>query len=282
MSTDIRPLMVTTMGRSGSTLLMERLRQHPDILIAGSHPYEVKQFIYYGLALGVLTGHADRENSLHPDKMSTALNRNWIGRNPFNDGGHSPSGPVKEYWERQLPDIMARSFRHAILEYYDAERVAANKVRYRTFAEKIHPDPHMRAATRLLFPETAEILLMRDPRDMLCSYSGFWGTETQQNIKLIEHGMAQSSLINAAGVAHLVRYEDIINSEASTMAGIWKLLDLPSFDLLPASVNARHQTSGSTESSIGRWRRDLQPKTIEAIRHWEPWLEEFGYQPGFP
>jgi hypothetical protein len=257
---------------------MERLRQHPDILVAGPYPYEVKLLIYYGLALGVLTRSADRQQSLDPDKMSTALNRFWIGRNPFNDHIYSSASEVREYWEKRLPAKMSASFREIILGYYNAERRGSGGGAYRIFAEKMHPNADMRAATRFMFPDTFEILLVRDPRDTLCSYKEFWGTDVQQAIQLVEHHMSQMSDIRRSGVALVVRYEDLLKTEAATMAAVWDLLGLPGCELPPSVVNAAHQTSGSATSSIGRWRQELTPEELEAAGRWAPFLSEFGYE----
>jgi hypothetical protein len=49
----LRPLLVTATGRSGTTLLMRRLGNAREIVIANSYPFEMKLLTYYGYALEV-------------------------------------------------------------------------------------------------------------------------------------------------------------------------------------------------------------------------------------
>jgi hypothetical protein len=173
---------------------------------------------------------------------------------------------------------MAAGFRDMIVAYYEAERRAAGKVHYQIFAEKMHPNPDMRAATRFMFPDAAEILLVRDPRDTLCSYKDFWGTDLQEGIGLVEHHLREMAQINRSALALVVRYEDLVGTETATMDAIWNLLGIRPCELPPATVDAKHQSSGSTADSIGRWKRDLGPEELEAVKSWTPLLNEFGYE----
>src|SRR5262245_52181292 len=79
-----RPLIVSSSGRAGSSLLMSRLKSHPEILVAGNHPYEIKMLSYFALSIMLHSAEADRVNSLDPDKMGLPENRYLLGRNPFN------------------------------------------------------------------------------------------------------------------------------------------------------------------------------------------------------
>ena len=75
--------------------------------------------------------------------------------------------------------------------------------------------------------------------------------------------------------AHLVRYEDSIVSPSETLTALLEYLEV---DSSPAIVQhmleaagegtprhfPQHQTSGSPEQSIGRWRRDLDA-SLQAV-----------------
>jgi len=79
------PICVTSTGRAGSSLLMRRLAAHPEIAVAGTHPYEVKQLMYYTLALRTLSLTANWNRSMNPDGLASEASRYVIGFNPFHD-----------------------------------------------------------------------------------------------------------------------------------------------------------------------------------------------------
>ena len=101
-----RPIIVTTTGRSGSSLLMSQLGRHPEIIVGGTHPYEIKLLIYYALALMLHVSDGDRHKSLDPNNMSVAATRYFIGRNPFNDPQFSGNTLLADYWRQRLPSIL--------------------------------------------------------------------------------------------------------------------------------------------------------------------------------
>lgn len=78
------PILVTAMGRSGTSLLMNRLASHADIAVAGEFPYEIKMLSYYSLAFRTLVSEGERDRSTDPDKMASEAERFSIGFNPFN------------------------------------------------------------------------------------------------------------------------------------------------------------------------------------------------------
>jgi hypothetical protein len=277
----VQPIIVTTTGRSGSSLLMSCLSRHRNIVVGGPHPFEVKLLIYYSLALILHISDADRARSLDPNTMGISLNRYSIGRNPFNHPTMIPHHALEVYWKRRLPAILRGAFAEAILEYYEAQRVHLGRVNHRYFAEKMHPNPELRGATRYLFPETREILLVRDPRDMLCSYHRFWGASLPDAIRNISDQLRHMLQIKSEQTAHIVRYEDLVLNEEAAVGAVCTFLQLPNV-LLPReegadSVFRSHATSESAASSIGRWKTELDAQTRSAIAQWQGFLKEFGY-----
>jgi tRNA-dihydrouridine synthase len=89
--------------------------------------------------------------------------------------------------------------------------------------------------------------------------------------------------------AHLIRYEDLIQSPGETLRGLLAYLNLDHDD---ATINGmigraaeenpemlRHRTSGEVSSSIGRWRQSLDPDLREACQEiFGDVLEQFGYE----
>jgi len=276
------PLLITSAGRSGSTLIMNRLHAHPEIVLMNNHPAEVKQLTYYAQALRTLVSPADREHSTDPDLM--ADDPFHIGFNPFNDPGLFRSPIVDNYWNRTVPSMLGRSFRDLIITYYDALRMAYGKTAMRYFAEKAQPDPVVRQATSLMFGSLREIVLLRDPRDLICSYNAFWGVtmeearntlRSQLNLLLQLRGKQPSHV-------HFVKYEDLALHGEAIMRGIFGFLGLN--HVADAEVNdpevfKKHGTSRSPAASIGRWRSDLSAEEIAACNEgFEDFLRVFDYR----
>src|ERR1700722_272524 len=148
------PILVTAMGRSGTSLLMNRLAPCEDIVVAGEFPFEIKMLSYYSLALRTLVSQGERERSTDPDKMASEAERFRIGFNPFNHpdcrrvlGGQAH----EEFFLDTVPAIMGEAFRDTIIKYYDLVSIRTRKLRTRYIAEKILPDMTSRLVPRFLF-----------------------------------------------------------------------------------------------------------------------------------
>jgi hypothetical protein len=271
-----RPLVVSSSGRAGSSLLMSRLARHPDILVAGSHPYEVKMLSYFALSFMLHAAEADRKNSLDPDKMGSQENRYLIGRNPYNAPEFRNHPSLQAYWSGRMPAVMKGAYRTTVLDYYDAQRVAVGRTDYRYFAEKSHTEPELRGGIRFLFPETAEIVLIRDPRDLLCSYEKFFGSSRQLSTDLISAHLAYITNREREGIL-IARYEDLVLDQEPALHNICNYLDLRfSAEMLEdEGVFERHGTSASPKASIGRWRIELDDWRLP--EKWEPFMTAFGY-----
>jgi len=266
------------MGRSGSTLLMGRLREHPSIIVAGQRPYEVKLLTYYVLALALMTAEADRSRSLDPDKMGAVLNRFLIGRNPFNVFTRNPE--VRRYWDSRAPAILGSAFRQAIVEYYETEREVAKRRSFAIFAEKIMPDDFFYEGVRAIFPQACPLLLVRDPRDTLCSYRDFWSKDIAEAERLIGGHLVLHMRLRSLPDVLTVRYEDLVTDEARTLGRIWDHVGVPPVDLAPAPAPNSHATSKSVADSIGRWRKELNEDHKRRLNElWKEPLATLGYSP---
>ena len=72
----MQPIMVTSPGRSGSTLLMRMLAEHPDIIVHERFPYETNVFSYWMHFMHVLAAPADTsrvESVLEGSKTATSV-----------------------------------------------------------------------------------------------------------------------------------------------------------------------------------------------------------------
>ena len=79
----LKPIFITAPGRSGTMMLMEQLSCSDEVVVAKSHPYEIRMLSYYASAYHVLTAHADSQRSTNPDRLEG--DGLFIGFNPFSD-----------------------------------------------------------------------------------------------------------------------------------------------------------------------------------------------------
>jgi hypothetical protein len=260
---DPLPVCVTSTGRAGTSLLMGRLAAHPEIAVAGAHPYEVKQLEYQVLALRTLTLEANWDRSMGPDGLTAEMSRYLVGFNPFNHPQFGDDGLLDRYWEVTGPSILSPALRDMVLAYYDAVRAMTAKVRVRYFAEKAHPNRLLRDGIVAMFGGLKEIVLVRDPRDLVCSYRSFWGSNPAASISLIRAQFVELAerVRLGQGDTLLVRYEDLVMEPESTLGTIFDFLDLDHSTAArqeaEAAIFSRHGTSGSPQASIGRWRQEL-------------------------
>lgn len=282
------PLLINAMGRSGTTLLMKRLSSHPEIIVAGAYPFEIKMMTYYGFAFRTLVSEGDRQRSTHPDQMAWPANRFFIGFNPYNHPSHedvvAETGVVADFFSGTAPKVFGESFRHLTTDYYERVRISQKKVRMRYIAEKIVLNETARMAPRLFFGDAREIVLIRDPRDLVCSFESFWKFGGDDAITSIAHSLEAIKRIQQENKSDtiIVKFEDLILAHQETLAKIFKFLELDgAISILPAEEESMfriHGTSSSPEASIGRWKTDLNPDQIKRCAvAFEPYLKFFGY-----
>ncbi len=278
------PICVTSTGRAGTSLLMGRLAAHPEIAVAGRHPYEVKQLTYHVLAQRTLSLEANWNHSMTPDALVSGASRYLLGFNPFHDPQFGNHPLMDRYWEVTGPEILTTAMRSMVLAYYDTVRMMTGKVRIRYFAEKTHPHALLRDGVIAMFGGVKEIVLVRDPRDLVCSYRAFWKRTLAEAVELI--GTQFIELAERVRAAEpdtlLVRYEDLILDPAGTLGRIYAFLELEhgaaERDEAEAAIFRQHGTSGSPQESIGRWRQELTAEEITACdTSFGPLLPVFGY-----
>ncbi len=288
----LAPILLTAIGRSGTTYLMSRLREHPGIVVAPAYPFETKLLAYYSAAFRTLVSSADRKNSTEPRGMTLPSQRFYIGHNPFNapnlfNACRKPD-ELATFFEETVPAAIAGTFRELLLGYYAIVERDQGKSEARYFAEKCGLDEVSRSGPELFFPDVREIVLVRDPRDVLCSWRSFWTTWNNDTNAAIAALRAQFGTLDQirkqrSGQRVVVRYEDLVQRPAEALGCIWNYLELdhplvrdPDAD---GTMFERHATSRNAAASIGRWRTDLAEEEIAAAnRAFRPLLEAFGYE----
>jgi hypothetical protein len=281
----LTPIMVTAPGRSGTTLLMGLLSRSPDIVAAELPPYEVRLIAYHASVFTTLTAPADFERSHHPDRLEGDGFK--VGSNPFN----SPNYPVfkdealrKEYFDRFVLGRISRCARDLINEYYGRLAQDCGKSQARFFAEKSN---NMHRPTRMFarraFGDIRELMIVRDPRDILCSQVVYFGNAHDKAFTHIAGAVRHFLVVRGENRpdVHMLRYEDLVQGNMACLGAMSDFLGTP---IAPdpgergAAVFRKHATSATPEASIGRWRTDL-PEALKArcATEWGEFLGVFGY-----
>jgi hypothetical protein len=266
---------------------MTYLSLHPAIIVAHRHPHEIKLASYYAAALGVLTATADREHSTDPDRMVSDYLR--VGFNPFNRPSfysiaHDHT-KLEHFFEIEAPQRTASAFRDIVLRYYEllARDYAKNTARY--FAEKITLHGAPRLGIRALFGPVREIVLVRDPRDLLCSARAFWALDPSSALASVGEANRAILRLRATGDEDtaFIRYEDLITDPSGTLDQIADFIGVNEPFATAAGagngVLTSHATSESPQASMGRWRTELSADEITKCENmYGPFLDAFGYQ----
>jgi hypothetical protein len=307
----LQPLLLSAIGRSGSTWLMKVFAAHPEIVVRRHFPYESSAAKYWMHALRVLSDPANLTQSAHPDSFQN--DRWWVGNNPFFDFS-AVDDPERAAWiAGKHVERMARFFQESAEDWYLAVAKSQDQEEPRYFAEKHLWPNFLPMLIRELYPRAREVFVVRDFRDVACStlamdarrgYTGSGrepGMTDEDYVRVVQHRMAtdiRRSWESRAAGAHLVRYEEMVRRPHETVSGLLSYLevdgsadvvdrlvelasqdvpDLPGTTFDPEVVRG-HRSPRSLEASIGRWReRDDQFRAVldEALGDA---LTAFGYE----
>jgi hypothetical protein len=300
--TALDPILVTSLGRMGTTWLMRLLSCHPEVVVHDHYPHELGVARYWAHLARVATEPADPVDSAHPDRF--ASNRGFVGHNPF-FGEFLASAPgLNEWLGVRFPELLGSSLRQATDEFYDLVATSQRKEGVRAFAEKCLPD-QLPDTFRSFWPKTKELILVRDIRDVLCSMLSFnakrgtssFGREyTADDHAFVVQLAADLSRLLASWErrsddALLVRYEELVLDPVSTMIAVFAHLGLDDSPAVvagvvdeasrPAAELEAHRTSSDPAASIGRWRHDLAGGDRALMElcdeQFRPLLERLGY-----
>ena len=228
----------------------------------------------------------------------------WLGRR------RSTPVPVK-YLDPGIQQWLGRDNVEAVAdfavrrvdEFYGEVARMQGKTDARYFTEKCWPGACVPQLLAELCPNSREIILVRDFRDMVCSILSFnkklgydsFGRQLADSdakfirqlrdsaVRTLEHWRERGER------AHLLRYEDLILRPEPTLKAALEYLGLDSSPEVVAATLQRataltpelqhgHSTSKDPAASIGRWRRDLDDGLKrECAEAFGDVLVQFGY-----
>ena len=304
-NTILDPIILNSIGRTGTTWVMRLLAEHPRIATYKYYPFEGRIASYW--LHNVLAAHQHGGEDASSDSLY-AINREWMNVHL----GIQPSAFQwfqKSYLE-QLAAFCKQSIDRCFLECARSDGRALDSKKYTDspeplyFAEKFGAG-YVPGLIWEIYPNTREILLVRDFRDMHCSIKSFtdkhgrgdaFGVYSHKNeAGFVEHTASRIDLLVKEWQArkdkiYLLRYEDLILEPETTLARILeylhldnssavitKLLEAASKD--PRRIMQGHRTSGDVESSVGRWRKELTQEQQDLLDDkFGRYLTLFGYR----
>jgi hypothetical protein len=297
-----QPLMVTSLGRTGSTWLMRLLAEHPAVLTYRKYPYEVRPAKYWLHLFRVLSSRPNPAKVVgQPQEFH--LETLAAGANPFRAPSFAAIPELEAWSGGAYVERLAAFCQESIDQWYEIVATAQDEKPAIYFAEKQFPDDFPRLAWSI-YPGAREVILVRDFRDMVASmlaynrkrgfddFSRVGREDDEAWVKSLRSGV--NALTRAwqqrRDRAYLVRYEDLITDPPTTMAGVFEYLGVDASAEQVAEVIKRtsadptelkqHQTTTDPAASIGRWRQDL-PSVLQAAANqaFRRGLKTFGYEP---
>jgi hypothetical protein len=154
----------------------------------------------------------------------------------------------------------------------------------RFFAEKGEIDQIAREGVRLFFGMVREIVIVRDPRDVLCSAAAFWRLPHTEAFEMLQTTLPRLEEIyrQSDSDSFFIRYEDLIRKPVETWNDTYRFIGIEprALDISEetSTLFGKHGTSGSPDQSIGRWRQDLTPDEIRQCNFtFQSFMRQFGY-----
>src|SRR5829696_2355998 len=298
----LQPLLVTSLGRMGTTLLMRMLSAHPGVVTYNRPPYEARGGKYWLHVLKTLAAPADASKRVGAP-MEFHLETLAAGGNPFYSAAFA-AWPEVEAWSGStyITDLAAFCQR-SIDGWYLATAAAQGETEDALlfFAEKHFPDAYPRLM-RELYPQARELFLVRDFRDMIASMvaynarKGFgdfgraaaasdaaWLADLRRGVVALRDAWRERG-----DTMSLVRYEDLVRTPDAMLPPLLASLGLDAAPEIVSHLIAAaqpdapelrgHGTSASPHASIGRWQHDLPPELLAAVEEtFDDLLQEFGY-----
>lgn len=244
------PFFITGSGRSGSTYLYHLLRVHPDIAITNEARIIDALWLAYQ---AVATPYGSKV----PDTEVVGV-------------AHPKTKPV-------LEDVF-RGHLMSMLEEYYVRRFPAG---FTHFGDKL-PDYCAVAMAAGWCGNIKAILMVRDPRDVVCSYRAVQRHAVPiglREVKLKNYTVEDLARIwketydlLLAEVPHLhtVRYRDLVTKPAENVGRVLEFLGLPFHPAVSEAIASNdtitgHGTSRNAQASIGRWKEDLSANEAKLV-----------------
>lgn len=265
-----RPILISSLGRSGSTVLANSIGLHPEVCLIGGYPFEYRFFSYCLHATYILTSPANHESSMPPGAFEK-INIFNTGFNPFNIRVWDrlfENDDLRNFYETKFTHDTAAHFMHQANTAI--EKITSRKKTATSFVEKA-VGTNLSNLAENIFPNLKEIVLIRNFWDMALSMIAFdakRGTKSFYSENpddwLIARAYQHCNLTIRSRIEGkiLVVYEDLIKNPKlclTELAGKLNLKqDAESINAMleafkESSYLSKHKTSQDKKLEIRKW-----------------------------
>ena len=296
----LQPLILTSLGRAGSTWVTLLLGRHPQMMAYRPFSFEPRFGEYWMQILKVLSNPSSYLQGLVTDLSNRKW---WLGEQLAKVSLADLEEPVRRCLGHRSIVASVRFCQNQIEEFYKQVAAVQHRQEAVYFVEKHSTNPLFRRYLLEFYPKAREIFLVRDFRDMVCSmfaYNaktgsvGFGYKDAKNDEDFFERKREEAfrflkSWKSHSRNAYLLRYEDLVLHPAETLQSTLDYLGLDSSQatvermLQQAATSHQegqqfHQTASNPRASIGRWRADLPPALQAKCQEvFADVLKEFGY-----
>jgi len=298
-----RPILLTSMGRSGTTWFMHLLREHPEVFIHEEYPHELLMIQYWTNMLVSLTTPLESDRlydkwKIRDLRSQTVKSNVYYRKDVMNTRTlkYLGSSYIEEMAEFCVSSI-DKAYQTIVENSYENEmtRSPMSGVKYISEKGLIYKD-----LIKEIYPGSKHIFLIRDIRDNIASSKAFnekrgtkgFGEEKAKDdadfvrLRCSQFNQRYAEFKGCEEMAHFVRYEDMVNEPNAMLKSVLAYLMLDNSDEVVDEMIARaseenvdmkqHQTSEKKTSTTGRWKRDLAPElqelcketSCEALKAW--------------
>jgi Sulfotransferase family len=291
-----RPLIVTTLGRTGSTWCVWMLQSHPEIVAHSPFENDARVGTYW---MSVLQTLSDPTSYLRQVFPGDTIDKDWWAGHEADIPSRLNDAALSGWLADSRVYELALSCRERIESFYEFLADQQGK-QASFFVEKFLPRQVPADLLRELYPGAAEVVLVRDLRDVFCSilafnrkrgYAAFGREEVGSDDEYIDTVRRSGEALHAhmtekGRETHLLRYEDLIREPEATLEPLLEFVGLDPAGAATmverASISTdgmdHHMTAPSASASIGRWAKDLEPELAERCDAvLSPIVADFGY-----
>jgi hypothetical protein len=273
------PLSVTSLRRTGTTLLMGMLAEHPEIGVRRRYPFDARLGAHWMQVLAALSGPSGPFASSHPDQFQ---DERLAAVNSLNTL-HQEDPTLPSWFAADAPEELVALCQRSLETAYLRIARLQGESPGRYFAEKNGPTYSTRLLTQL-YDGAREIVLVRDFRDLICSMLAidrkrrmrtFQRDDTVDAfiIRVVdEFRQLAAAWSERRHSALLVRYEDLITHPHMSLQRIAKyagidasppvLEQMVAFRRVANQATLAHRTTNDGLLSVGRYRYDLDEHQI--------------------
>lgn len=243
------PLIVSSVGRSGSTLLMSILGASSKIFFPRYYPFERRYMSYFLHAARTMTEKYVATSEWSYDQLfKTSLEK--IGSIPFFDADVLQNARVSEkdmgraFYSSLVATTMAKLHPEFFSSVYWCEKGT----------EQVELLDHFGNNERVI------IALVRDPRNVILSLMDFHGIqkdtpEFDRYVSEFKSWLRGVRDLNPADPRHMVvKYERLVSEKETVVAELSRFLGIELNLDQALSIPASHRTSKNDSASVDKWK----------------------------